>query len=148
MIKHNPPQHIWAVDNQPKPVDYAVAYARFGWHVLPVWSVDQQGQCRCGKPHNEKGHTPGKHPQTNLVPHGHQDATTDEQVIRDWWAVDPEAGIGISLAASGLLALDIDPQNNGRDSLAKIEAEHGVLHSDCTAITQGGGEHRLEAGCR
>jgi hypothetical protein len=143
MIKHNPPQHIWAVDNQPKPVDYAVAYARFGWHVLPVWSVDQQGQCRCGKPHNEKGHTPGKHPQTNLVPHGHQDATTDEQVIRDWWAVDPEAGIGISLAASGLLALDIDPQNNGRDSLAKIEAEHGVLHSDCTAITQGGGEHRL-----
>lgn len=143
MIKHNPPQHIWAVDNQPKPVDYAVAYARFGWHVLPVWSVDQQGQCRCGRPHGEKGHTPGKHPQTNLVPHGHQDATTDEQVIRDWWATDPEAGIGISLAASGLLALDIDPQNNGRDSLAKIESEHGVLHSDCTAITQGGGEHRL-----
>jgi hypothetical protein len=57
--------------------------------------------------------------------------------------VDPEAGIGVSLAASGLLALDIDPQNDGRDSLAKIESEHGVLHSDCTAITQGGGEHRL-----
>lgn len=138
-----PPSHIWAIDDQPKPVDYALAYARLGWHVLPVWSVDAQGQCRCGRPHNEKGHTPGKHPQTNLVPHGHQDASTDERVIRDWWAVDPDAGIGISLAASGLLALDIDPRNDGRDTLAKIEAEHGVLHSDCIAITQGGGEHRL-----
>lgn len=137
------PSHIWAVEDQPKPVDYALAYARLGWHVLPVWSVDKNGQCRCGRPHNEKGHTPGKHPQTNLVPHGHQDASADEQVIRDWWAVDPEAGIGISLAASGLLALDIDPRNDGRDTLAQIEAEHGVLHSDCIAITQGGGEHRL-----
>jgi hypothetical protein len=138
-----PPSHIWAVEDQPKPVDYALAYTRLGWHVLPVWSVDAQGQCRCGRPHSEKGHTPGKHPQSNLVPHGHQDASADEQVIRDWWAVDPDAGIGISLAASGLLALDIDPRNDGRDTLAKIEAEHGVLHSDCTAITQGGGEHRL-----
>ena len=138
-----PPSHIWVVDEKPKPVDYALAYARLGWHVLPVWSVDAQGQCRCGRPHNEKGHTPGKHPQTNLVPHGHQDATVDERTIRDWWAVDPDAGIGISLAASGLLALDIDPRNDGRDTLAKIEAEHGVLHSDCIAITQGGGEHRL-----
>ena len=138
-----PPSHIWVVDEKPKPVDYALAYARLGWHVLPVWSVDAQGQCRCGRPHGEKGHTPGKHPQTNLVPHGHQDATVDERTIRDWWAVDPDAGIGISLAASGLLALDIDPRNDGRDTLAKIEAEHGVLHSDCIAITQGGGEHRL-----
>ena len=138
-----PPSHIWVVDEQPKPVDYALAYARLGWHVLPVWSVDAQGRCRCGRPHGEKGHTPGKHPHSNLVPHGHQDASADEQVIRDWWAVDPDAGIGISLAASGLLALDIDPRNDGRDTLAQIEAEHGVLHSDCTAITQGGGEHRL-----
>ena len=141
MIK--PPSHMWVVDEAPKPVDYALAYARLGWHVLPVWSVDKQGQCRCGRPHGEKGHTPGKHPQTNLAPHGHRDATADERTIRDWWAVDPDAGIGISLAASGLLALDIDPRNDGRDTLAKIEAEHGVLHSDCIAITQGGGEHRL-----
>lgn len=137
------PKHIWAVDEQPKPLDYALAYARLGWAVLPVWSVDSHGQCRCGRPNNEKGHKAGKHPQSNLVPHGHQDATTDEQVIRDWWATDPDAGIGVSLADSGLLALDIDPQNGGQESLAQLEAEHGVLHSDCTAITQGGGEHRL-----
>lgn len=137
------PKHVWAVDKQPTTLDYALAYARLGWAVLPVWSVDEHGQCRCGRPNNEKGHKAGKHPQANLAPHGHQDATTDEQVIRDWWATDPDAGIGVSLADSGLLALDIDPQNGGQESLAQLEAEHGVLHSDCTAITQGGGEHRL-----
>jgi len=137
------PSHVWAVENAPRPVDYALAYARLGWHVLPVWSVDEHGRCRCGLSENEKGHKPGKHPQAELVPHGHNDATIDENVIRRWWATDPDAGVGISLAASGLIALDIDPQNNGRESLAKIEAEHGVLHSDCSAITQGGGEHRI-----
>ena len=137
------PKHVWAVEKQPTTLDYALAYARLGWAVLPVWSVDEHGQCRCGRPNNEKGHKAGKHPQANLAPHGHQDASTDEQVIRDWWAVDPDAGIGISLADSGLLALDIDPQNGGHETLAALEAEHGVLHSDCTATTQGGGEHRL-----
>jgi hypothetical protein len=142
-MSNRTPKHVWAVEDRPKPLDYALAYARLGWNVLPVWSVDSHGQCRCGRPNGEKGHKPGKHPHSRLVPHGHQDSTTDEQVIRDWWATDPDAGIGISLADSGLLALDIDPQNGGRESLAALEAEHGVLHSDCAAITQGGGEHRL-----
>lgn len=138
-------KHVWAVDSKsaPSTLDYALAYARLGWAVLPVWSVDEHGQCRCGRPHSEKGHKPGKHPQSNLVPHGHHDASTDEDTIRDWWATDPDAGIGISLAASGLLALDIDPQHDGHETLAALEAEHGVLHSDCVATTQGGGEHRL-----
>jgi hypothetical protein len=108
-----------------------------------VWSVDPEGQCRCGRHNSEKGHKAGKHPHSGLVPNGHLDATTDEQVIRDWYATDPEAGIGLNLSQSGLLALDIDPKNGGWESLAAIEAEHGVLHSDCTALTQGAGEHRL-----
>ena len=143
MTRKTPKSSVWAVGAKPQTVDYALAYARLGWAVLPVWSVDAHGQCRCGRPNSEKGHKPGKHPQAQLAPHGHNDATTDERIIRDWWATDPEAGIGISMAGSGLLALDIDPQNGGDDSLAKLEAEHGVLHSDCVAITQGGGEHRL-----
>lgn len=138
------PTHVWSVDaGQPSILEYALAYANLGWHVLPVWSVDENGQCRCGRPNTEKGHKPGKHPQSELVPHGHQDSTVDEQIIRDWWATDPDAGIGVSLADSGLLALDIDPQNGGVESLAELEAEHGVMHSDCIALTQGGGEHRL-----
>jgi len=137
------PKHVWAVDSAPTTLDYALAYASKGWAILPVWSVDDDGQCRCGRPNSEKGHKPGKHPQSTLVPHGHNDATTDAEIIKEWFSTDPDAGIGISLADSGLLALDIDPQNGGLESLAALEAEHGVLYSDCTATTQGGGEHRL-----
>lgn len=138
-------KHVWAVDSgkAPTALDYALAYARRGWAVLPVWGVDSHGQCRCGRPHAEKGHKPGKHPQSELVPHGHHDATTDEKIIKDWWATDPDAGVGLALAASGLLALDIDPRHGGFETLAALEAEHGIMHSDCVAHTQGGGEHRL-----
>ena len=124
-------------------LDFALSYAAKGWAILPVWSVDADGNCRCGRPTSEKGHKPGKHPQSRLVPHGHKDATTDPEIINKWFNTDPQAGIGISLAASRLLALDIDPQNGGHISLAALEDEHGVLHSDCAAKTQGGGEHRL-----
>lgn len=134
---------IWAVEKAPTTEDYALAYAKLGWHVLPVWSVDEHGQCRCGRPNNEAGHKPGKHPHAKLVPHGHHDATTDPELIRNWFTTDPDAGIGISLAESGLIALDIDPQNGGNESLEQLESQHGVLYSECTAITQGGGEHRL-----
>lgn len=137
------PRHIWAVDDEPKNVDFALAYAKLGWYVLPVWSVDAHGQCRCGRPNNEEHHSVGKHPHADLTPRGHLDATTDEKVIKDWWATDPEAGIAISLAESGLLALDIDPRNGGKESIEQLESEYGVLYSECVAITQGGGEHRI-----
>jgi hypothetical protein len=125
------------------PVDFALAYAALGWAVLPVWSVDAEGRCRCGRPNSEHGHNPGKHPHTRLAPRGHHDASTAERVIRDWFAEDPDAGIGLALAESGLLALDIDPRNGGVESLEALEAEHGILHSAVVAATQGGGEHRL-----
>lgn len=146
MSKKPPKKHLWSVDvpaQAPGPLDYALSYARLGWAVLPVWSVTPEGKCRCGRSDSDPGHKVGKHPHSQLAPHGHLDATTDEQTLRDWWAADPEAGVGISLSSSGLLALDIDPRNGGDETLAKLEAEHGVLHSDCVAVTQGGGEHRL-----
>ena len=86
------PKHIWAVDTQgPSTLDYALAYANMGWAVLPVWSVDGEGNCRCGRPNSEKGHKAGKHPQADLAPHGHQNATLDESVIKEWWSTDPDA---------------------------------------------------------
>ncbi len=124
-------------------LNLALTYARIGWHVFPVWSVDKHGNCRCGKPNDAPDHKPGKHPHGKLAPHGHNDATTDEDTIRDSWTRDPDAGIGVSLATSGLLAVDIDPSNGGWESLAKIETTHGKLMSTCIAKTQGGGEHRL-----
>lgn len=42
--------------------------------------------------------------------HGHLDATTDFQQIRNWWNAKPEYNIGI--ATTGLLIVDIDGEEN------------------------------------
>lgn len=39
---------------------------------------------------------------------GHLDATSDTETIRRWFEQQPEANIGLSLAASGYVAIDID----------------------------------------
>jgi hypothetical protein len=104
------------------PIEYALAYAAIGWHVFPI----------------EKG---TKRPIGRLTPRGHQEATTNEQKIRAWWAVEPDAGIGIYMQASGLVAVDVDPRNGGHFDLERIEAERGRLLTDVLAFTGGGGQH-------
>lgn len=64
----------------------ARAYGAKGWKVFP---------CQPG----------GKSPMT---PNGHKDATSDERQIREWWTRTPDANIGLSCKASGLVVLDAD----------------------------------------
>lgn len=69
-----------------------------------------------------------------LTEHGKDDATTDPEVIRDWWAMNPAANIGIR-PAEGLLVLDVDPRSGGHpDAL-------GVLPATWEARTGSGGWH-------
>jgi len=104
--------------------DYALKYVRLGWQVLPL--------------------DPGsKKPLGRLVPKGFHDATNDPETIKRWWNQHPDAGIGIALRASGLVAVDIDPRNGGIDTIDQLEAEHGPIVSDVLALTGGGGEHRV-----
>ena len=104
------------------PVDYALAYAAIGWHVFPL--------------------LPGvKRPHGALAPRGHLNATTDEATLRDWWARCPDAGIGVAMQPSRLVAIDIDPRNGGHYDLERLEAEHGRLEADVLAYTGGGGLH-------
>src|SRR5262249_27070181 len=101
----------------------ALSYSRLGWAVLPVQPK-------------------GKAPLGKLVPHGFLNATTDSNILQQWWAAEPEANVGIRTgAASGLLVLDIDPRNGGHDSLAKLEGHHGRLPETVEALTGGGGRH-------
>lgn len=90
---------------QKSPRVWARRYARMGWPVLPLhWSVD--GRCSCGKADCS---SPGKHPIGDLVPHGVKDATTDEDLINEWWERHPSANIGVATgAASGIVVLDVD----------------------------------------
>lgn len=107
-------------------LNYALRYALLGWHVLPL--------------------DPGtKKPLGRLARNGFHDATTDEQQIRSWWTTAPDAGIGVALKASGLVAVDIDPRNGGLETMERLEAQHGPVVSDVLAFTGGGGEHRVFA---
>ncbi len=78
----------------------ALDYAAAGYAVFPVHSCID-GQCSCGNPSCS---SPGKHPGTSS---GFKDATTDVQVITDWFTRWPDANIG--MATEGLLVVDLDP---------------------------------------
>lgn len=108
---------------------YALAYAAYGWPVLPLHSILRSGGCTCGKAWCK---SPGKHPRT---PAGKDDASIDPATIRAWWVRWPAANIGIHLKGAGLAALDIDPRNGGR--LEDLPEQLDTL----TVRTGGGGWH-------
>jgi len=83
----------------------------------------------------------GKRPLGTLVPHGHLNATQDKGVTRDWWGGSPNAGVGVSVAPSGLCVLDIDPRNLGDESFDGLIKEFGPLPVCPHVLTGGGGAH-------
>ncbi len=92
---------------------HALAYAGLGWAVLPL----QPGQ------------------KVPLNGQGLHHATRDERVIEGWFTACPQAGIGVALETSGLVAVDIDPRNGGDLEL------RDRLPPTLTAATGGGGLH-------
>lgn len=111
----------------------ALAYAQRGWHVFPV------------EPPTIGNDESGKRPLTR---NGKDDATTDVAVINEWWTRWPNANVAVACAPSGLCVLDVDvgvkkdgKRKKGRESLAKIIADHGELPDTLTAITGSGGLH-------
>jgi hypothetical protein len=71
---------------------------------------------------------------------GYHLAVTDAATIRGWWTTDPQAWIGIALARSKLVVLDVDVKNGkpGLTSLAEITPH---LVGTLTARTPSGGLH-------
>src|SRR5215831_6727484 len=125
-------------------LEHAIALARAGWPVFPVYAMAPDGRCWCehegrcaylktrnskrgakmhgGCPHGGPCHfcRPGKHPATI---HGHCDAVTDAAQIRRWWAeVDWNIGIAVP---DGVVIVDIDPRNGHVETYEKIVAQHG-----------------------
>tara|TARA_R110000823_G_C15696889_1_gene476006 strand:+ start:69 stop:527 length:459 start_codon:yes stop_codon:yes gene_type:complete len=72
----------------------AVAYAKRGWHVLPVFAGD-------------------KRPYFPLAPAGYKSATNDVATVEKWFSDNPHLNIGIACAPSGLVVMDIDYRNGG-----------------------------------
>jgi hypothetical protein len=103
-------------------LDAALAYARRGWRVVPI--------------------PPGKkHPG---IAAWQTEGTTDEARIRHWWTQAPDHGIGIVTGAeSGVWVLDVDVNDGkaGDDTLAELEATHGLLPDTYEVVTGSGGRH-------
>lgn len=100
-------------------LEVALAYAEAGWRVLPVR---------------------GKAPEGRLVAHGVHDATDDLETVRRWWAMKPDAGIGIAIPDRAIV-VDADPRHNGDHTLSELEQRHGELPETVEAETGGGGLH-------
>lgn len=105
----------------------ALDYVQRGWFVHPL--------------------VPGaKEPATA---NGHKDATNNPAQVDAWWNANPSYNVGIAVAPSGLVVLDVDTSQKkdgawkkGRESLAKIDAE---LTPTPYAITGRGGMHIVYA---
>ena len=109
-------------------------YADWGWCVVPL-HTPLGGGCSCRKPGCDAR---GKHPRVSNWTH---EATTDLSIIRRWWKQWPNANVGIA-TGNHLYALDVDG-DQGRETLAQLEARYGALPDTPRSLTGGGGEHYL-----
>jgi hypothetical protein len=124
---------------KPELMEAALGYAARGWRVFPINTVDADGRCSCGSIGCSSA---GKHPVGHLAPRGVKDASVDLDVIRSWWATFPTANIGLATGrASGIVVLDVDAKSGGLETLARLEADHGVLPPAPRVRTGGGGGH-------
>ena len=99
-------------------LEHALALARRGLHVFPCRPRD-------------------KEPATA---HGCKDATTDPDVIAQWWWAEPESNIAIATGVrSHIFVLDVDSLD-AEGVLRQLEAEHGALPQSVESIT-GRGRH-------
>ncbi len=110
----------------------ALDYARKGFRVFPLHSVDDHGRCSCGK---QGCGSPGKHPRNY---NGLKGATTDETQIVKWWKKWPDANIGIR-TGKGLFVLDVD-EDEGEDSIRELEEKYWKLPETWECLT-GRGRH-------
>lgn len=119
-------------------IDEALKLAAKGFHIFPLHTPDALGFCSC---RNTSCTDVGKHPRTI---NGLSGATTDEQQIRDWWQMWPQANIGLVTGAiSGLVVIDIDPRHGGAETFKALTQQHGELSEKVWANTGGGGWHLI-----
>jgi hypothetical protein len=122
-------------------VKAALSYANRGWRVIALHFLNPQlNICSCVR--GAECTAAGKHPRFKKW---REAASADPKLLSLWWKQWPLSNVGLTMGGqSGLIAIDIDGEK-GRESLAALEAEHGVLPPTLTQSTGrvNAGEHRL-----
>jgi hypothetical protein len=68
---------------------------------------------------------------------GYKCATRDRSLVEFWWARHPDNNIGIATGSvSAIWVLDVDG-DEGRETLATLEEQHGGLPETVTVVTPG-----------
>lgn len=125
--------------------DYALMYIGLGWKVFPIWSVrevDGSRMCACSR--GTECDRPGKHPISDYVPNGLNDASSERGDIERWWGARPDASIGIVTGrTSGITVIDADATGGkpGVVNLTALCARNGGVPATFTVNTGGGGLH-------
>lgn len=135
---------ITSLNTVPQPVplvDWALAYAKAGYFVLPL-SQDRPHVCP------GSGCRVGKEPHHLLTKNGYLDATTDTAVVKGWWQQCPDANIGIACYQSGIISIDLDRHNPEADGIIEFQTfwqNHGASWPPATPIqrTAGSGLHLI-----
>lgn len=92
-----------------RPLGVALWCAAQGWPVLPLAPGRKTPAANCARCRTHP-HTPAECP---CLPrgrwcHGFHAATTDQQRIRQWWADQPEFGVGVACGPARLVVIDVD----------------------------------------
>jgi DNA-binding HxlR family transcriptional regulator len=116
----------------------ALACVKRGWPVFPLHTPTESG-CSCRHADCE---SVGKHPRTK---NGLLGATTDEETIRRWWSMWPDANLAVACGPSGLTAIDVDPRHGGDESFRDLLKSYPEITDTVVALTGGGGAHYLYA---
>jgi len=114
----------------------ALAYGAMGWPIIPLHAV-VNGRCTCKK--GAQCETPGKHPR---IKDWENQATTDADKIRRFWASWPNANIGLACGPADVLVVDLDerPDYSGKETWRDL----GIDDSGAViGLTPSGGQHLL-----
>ena len=113
----------------------AVKYASFGWGVIRLHHVLEDGSCSCRK--QDCGNI-GKHP---LDPKGASNPEHDIDRVTRLWTETPDANIGIVAGTSNLLILDFDTIEAMYAFNAKADAATLALLAGAPSVQTGRGIH-------
>lgn len=93
-------------------LEAALWYARhFGWYVLPIDPASKLPATRHAMWEGDPADCPeGMCPAGEC---GYKHASNDPEVIREWWAENPNYWLAIALDVSGMAVVDVDPRNGG-----------------------------------